>query len=113
MKRSTKHSRRKTSKLALCINTGLCWGVAFYSLYTGQGSAVVGSCLALIGALYGSYVGVGHLDYRRLLHCINPTSTIEENEDTDPEIHHTNSSRDADLRPHYGALSGQDGSGKT
>jgi len=66
----TKQSSRRTSKLALGINTGLCWCVAFYSLYTGQGAAVVGSCLALIGGLYGSYVGVGHLDYRRFLSCL-------------------------------------------
>jgi len=66
-------STRRTSKLALGLNTGLCWCVAFYSLYTGQGAAVVGSCLALIGALYGSYVGIGHLDYRRFLSCLLTT----------------------------------------
>jgi len=76
-------SRRKTSKMALCINTGLCWGVAFYSLYTGQGAAVVGSCLALIGALYGSYVGVGHLDYRRLLSCLKQQQEVEHSNQSD------------------------------
>jgi|GEM_PF-4609630 len=71
-KQSTRsgRSRRRTSKLALGLNTGLAWGCAFYSLYTGQGAAVAG-CLALIGGLYGSYVGVGHLDYRRFLSCLN------------------------------------------
>jgi len=72
----TKQSTRRTSKLVLGINTGLAWGCAFYSLYTGQGAAVAG-CLALIGGLYGSYVGVGHLDYRRLLSCM---TTREEND---------------------------------
>lgn len=62
-----KHSGRRTSKRILILNTALAWGLAFYSLYTNQGSAAVASSIALIGALYGSYVGVGHLDYRRVL----------------------------------------------
>jgi len=67
-----KQSSRKTSKLALAINTGLAWSLAFYSLFTGQGGAAVSYCLALIGALYGSYVGIGHLDYRRFLVSLYP-----------------------------------------
>jgi len=82
-RRKIKQSTRHTSKLALGINTGLCWCVAFYSLYTGQGAAVVGSCLALIGALYGSYVGVGHLDYRRLLACLTRQEETQDTDETD------------------------------
>jgi hypothetical protein len=66
----TKSSRR-TSKLFLLGNTGLAWGLAFYSLYTNQGTAAVASSLALIGSLYGAYVGVGHMDYRRFLNFFN------------------------------------------
>jgi len=78
-----KRSSRFTSKISLTLNTIAAWGCAFYALYTGQGEVVVASCLALIGALYGSYVGIGHLDYRRLLSCIaSPSPHLEkENED--------------------------------
>ena len=62
-----KTSKRRTSKAFLLANTGLAWGLCFYGVYTQQGAAVVASCLALIGSLYGAYVGVGHLDYRRFL----------------------------------------------
>lgn len=65
---SQQRSKRRTSKLFLLANTVLAWGLAYYSLYTEQGSAAVASALALIGSLYGAYVGIGHMDYRRFLH---------------------------------------------
>lgn len=65
---SQKHSKRRTSKLFLLVNTVLAWGLAYYGLYTNQGNATVASALALVGSLYGAYVGIGHLDYRRFLH---------------------------------------------
>jgi hypothetical protein len=63
----TKTSKRRTSKIALAVNTVLAWGLAFYGVGTGQGAAVVAGCLALIGSLYGAYVGVGHFDFKRAL----------------------------------------------
>lgn len=66
-----KHSKRRTSKLFLLVNTVLAWGLAFYGIYAGQATSVVASALALIGALYGAYTGVGHLDYRRFLNFFN------------------------------------------
>ena len=68
-------SSRRTSKMFLLGNTGLAWGLAFYSLYTNQGTAAVASSLALIGSLYGAYVGVGHMDYRRFLNFFNQQET--------------------------------------
>lgn len=62
-----KTSKRRTSKIALAVNTTLAWGLAFYGVFTGQGAAVVAGCLALIGTLYGAYTGVGHLDFKRAL----------------------------------------------
>lgn len=71
---TTKTSKRRTSKAILAINTVLAWGLAFYSLYTNQGSTAVAASLALIGSLYGAYVGVGHMDYRRFLHFFSSQS---------------------------------------
>ncbi|MER9195262.1 hypothetical protein NKI13_18465 [Mesorhizobium australicum] len=71
----TVKSSRRTSKMFLLGNTGLAWGLAFYSLYTNQGTAAVASSLALIGSLYGAYVGVGHMDYRRFLNFFNGQET--------------------------------------
>jgi hypothetical protein len=68
---SQKHSKRRTSKFFLLVNTALAWGLAYYSLYTEQGGAAVASALALVGSLYGAYVGIGHMDYRRFLHFFN------------------------------------------
>lgn len=67
MKPTRKHSKRRTSKLFLLVNTVLAWGLAFYGVATGQAASVVASALALVGALYGAYTGIGHLDYRRFL----------------------------------------------
>lgn len=67
-------SKRRTSKLFLLVNTVLAWGLAYYSLYTEQGNAAVASSLALIGSLYGAYVGIGHMDYRRFLHFFSSPS---------------------------------------
>ncbi|RWO57051.1 hypothetical protein [Mesorhizobium sp.] len=66
-----KTSKRRTSKAFLLANTALAWGLAFYGVYAQQGSAVVASALALIGSLYGAYVGIGHMDYRRFLAFFN------------------------------------------
>lgn len=71
----TVKSSRRTSKQFLLANTLLAWGLAFYSLYTNQGAAAVASSLALIGSLYGAYVGVGHMDYRRFLNFFNGQET--------------------------------------
>lgn len=66
-----KHSKRRTSKVFLLVNTALAWGLAFYGIHSGQAASVVASALALIGALYGAYTGIGHLDYRRFLAFFN------------------------------------------
>ncbi|WP_114945889.1 hypothetical protein [Microvirga calopogonii] len=60
-----KKSKRRTSKFALLVNTLAAWAVAGYA--TMQGQAEIGvAALGLVGALFGAYVGVGHLDLRAL-----------------------------------------------
>ena len=61
---TTKTSKRRTSKVHLAINTALAWGAIFYAIYSQQGATVVASLVGVIALSYGSYVGVGHLDYR-------------------------------------------------
>ncbi len=58
---------RAFSKLALGVNTTLAWGAIFAGIFTGQATTVVAPALGLLGLLYTAYVGVGHLDYRRVL----------------------------------------------
>ncbi|QOV06116.1 holin class II [Rhizobium phage Pasto] len=67
-----KTSKRRTSKFVLLSNTALAWGLAFYGVSTGQATAVVASSLALIASIYGAYVGIGHMDYRKALSSIFP-----------------------------------------
>lgn len=60
-----KRAKRRTSKAFLLVNTLAAWGVAGYA--TAQGQADIGvAALGLVGALFGAYVGVGHLDLRAI-----------------------------------------------
>lgn len=77
-------SKRRTSKVILLVNTVLAWGLAFYSIYEGQAVAVVASSLALIGSLYGAYVGVGHLDYRRFVALLTTSNGEPQYNDAPP-----------------------------
>ncbi|UFS66945.1 hypothetical protein LO749_20855 [Paracoccus denitrificans] len=56
-------SSRKTSKKVLVLNTVMGWGLAFFGVYMGNEMVTTGA-LAFIAALYGTYTGVGHLDFR-------------------------------------------------
>lgn len=59
----TKSSRRFT-KILVWANMLLVWPLIFYSVYAGQAEWIATPAFALIGAIFGFYTGVGHLDYR-------------------------------------------------
>lgn len=61
-----KLSKRRTSKLVLIGNCLLAWMLCFYSVYHGEGVSIIATTLSFIGAIYGGYMGVGHLDYRQI-----------------------------------------------
>lgn len=69
-----KHSRRRTSKVWLGLNTICSFAALFYAIHRG----LDGAALALAGLppfFYGVYTGVGHLDYKQVLR--NPLNPME------------------------------------
>lgn len=56
-------SRRRTSKFWLGVLLVTAIAALFYALYQGLETAAVGVTI-MIPAVYGAYVGVGHMDYR-------------------------------------------------
>jgi hypothetical protein len=69
-----KSSRRKTSKVWLGLNTICSFAALFYAINRG----LDGAALALAGLppfFYGTYIGVGHLDYKQVLR--NPMNPME------------------------------------
>ncbi|NIH77440.1 fatty acid desaturase [Ochrobactrum sp. P20RRXII] len=66
-KTSPSKSSRKFSKWLLVINVSLAWGAVYMSIFYSQAEAVTAAALGLIGLLYTGYVGVGHLDFRKVL----------------------------------------------
>ncbi len=61
-----KHTTRFFSKLLVVINVALCWAAVFYSTLHQQGEVAI-TALSIIGAVIGTYIGVGHMDYRAVL----------------------------------------------
>lgn len=59
-------SKRKTSKVWLGISMSLSFIALFVALWLKLETAAVGITV-LIPAIYGAYVGVGHMDYRQVL----------------------------------------------
>jgi uncharacterized membrane protein YhhN len=57
-------SKRRTSKFWLGVLLVTSIVALFYSLYQSLETATVGITV-MIPAIYGAYVGVGHLDYRQ------------------------------------------------
>lgn len=62
-----KASRRTFSKQMLLLNLVMVWVMVMVSMLTKQAEYVIPSAMTTIGALYGLYAGVGHLDYRKAL----------------------------------------------
>ncbi|AWC24976.1 hypothetical protein CO731_04469 [Aminobacter sp. MSH1] len=60
-------SSRRFSKRMVIANCALAWGAVFASIYFAQAAYVAASAIALIAVLGGAYMGVGHLDLKRLL----------------------------------------------
>lgn len=67
MAEATEKSSRRFSKRMLMLNAALTWGAIYFAILHDQGGAIAAGGFALIGALYGAYTGVGHLDYRSIL----------------------------------------------
>lgn len=61
-----KLSRRRTSKFWLAVTLVLSFVALFLSLWRGLETAAVGITV-MIPAVYGAYVGVGHMDLRQTL----------------------------------------------
>ncbi len=59
-------SRRRTSKFWLAATLILSFVALFLSLWRGLETAAVGITV-MIPAVYGAYVGVGHMDLRQTL----------------------------------------------
>lgn len=75
-----KNSRRRTSKVWLGLNTICSFAALFYAINRG----LDGAALALAGLppfFYGTYIGVGHLDYKQVLRNFQ---TPEETPDCPP-----------------------------
>lgn len=60
-------SSRSFTKLFVAGNLFLIWVAILASIFTGQAEFVTGHGFALIGAIFGIYTGVGHLDYRQAI----------------------------------------------
>lgn len=60
-------SSRSFTKLFVSGNLFLIWVAILGSIYTGQAEFVTSEGFALIGALFGIYTGVGHMDYRKAI----------------------------------------------
>lgn len=65
MEAAPKKSTRKFTKIIIFGNMALVWIVIIVALATNQASSVIDPAFALIGTLFGLYVGIGHLDYRK------------------------------------------------
>jgi len=61
-----KHTTRFFSKLLVGINITLCWLTVFFAVYYSQGEVAI-TALSIIAAVIGTYIGVGHMDYRAVL----------------------------------------------
>ncbi|RVP74862.1 hypothetical protein [Sinorhizobium medicae] len=59
-------SKRKTSKLWLGVTLIVSFVALFLSLWRGLETAAVGITV-MIPAVYGAYVGVGHMDFRHAI----------------------------------------------
>ncbi|RVH83229.1 hypothetical protein CN074_25095 [Sinorhizobium medicae] len=59
-------SKRKTSKLWLGVTLIVSFVALFLSLWRGLETAAVGITV-MIPAVYGAYVGVGHMDFRQAI----------------------------------------------
>lgn len=62
-----KSSSRTFSKRMLMLNLAMIWVTVLFSILLSQAEHVVPAAMTAIGALYGLYTGVGHLDYRKAL----------------------------------------------
>lgn len=58
---------RSFSKRILLLNVVLAWVAVFFAIPYEQAEFVVGAALTMIGAIYGAYTGIGHLDLRRMI----------------------------------------------
>ena len=58
-----KPSRRFTKRV-LIVNMVLVWALMFLSVVYQEAQHVVPAAFALIGVLFGTYTGVGHMDLR-------------------------------------------------
>ncbi|MER8421852.1 hypothetical protein NKG95_28945 [Mesorhizobium sp. M1423] len=59
-------SKRRTSKFWLAVTLALSFIALFSCIWRGLETAAVGITV-MIPAVYGAYVGVGHMDYRQSL----------------------------------------------
>lgn len=62
-KNETGGTRRFTKKVTV-INMMAAWGLIFFAVWFGVVDAVIGPVVGLLGFLFATYAGVGHLDYR-------------------------------------------------
>lgn len=58
-------SSRTFSKWMVAGNVLAIWAVVIVGIVFHEAEHVVGPAFGLIGVLFGSYVGVGHLDFRK------------------------------------------------
>lgn len=59
-------SKRRTSKFWLAVTLALSFIALFSCIYRGLETAAVGITV-MIPAVYGAYVGVGHMDFRQAI----------------------------------------------
>jgi hypothetical protein len=62
-----KTSRRNFSKWLVGINVALAWCAIFLAIIYMQASAVAVGAFGFIGLIAGTYMGIGHADYRAFL----------------------------------------------
>ena len=76
-------SKRTFSKRIVTINVALCWVLAFWAMYRAESDIAIAS-LAIIASVVGGYMGVGHMDFRRILDAMKGTSGYYGSDDTVP-----------------------------
>ena len=75
--------KRTFSKYLVSLNVALCWVLAFWAMYRSESDVAIAS-LAIIATVVGAYMGVGHMDFRRILDAMKGTSGYYGSDDTEP-----------------------------
>lgn len=75
--------KRTYSKYLVSINVALCWALAFWAMYRSESDVAIAS-LAIIATVVGAYMGVGHMDFRRILDAMKGTNGYYGTNDTEP-----------------------------